>query len=147
MFNFLLTLMSQTLSSTTPHLLSLSSLWLPLSLSAKSLNQNPEALTETEVRVSERKREAMDRLLSSSSPTPLKIHHFKSSPFVPRLGRIDSVRLSFASSTRPDFRRLTSLSCKHGNPSTSSSPSSFSTPSIYFVCIKISSVIFFYFFI
>ncbi|KAH7518407.1 hypothetical protein FEM48_Zijuj09G0168300 [Ziziphus jujuba var. spinosa] len=77
----------------------------------------------------------MERLLSSSSPIPLKFHHLKPSPFLPRLGRIDSARLNFASSSRPDLRRLGSLSCKHGNPSksssssSSSSPSSFSTPS------------------
>ena len=62
----------------------------------------------------------MERLLYSSSPTPLKVH-LKSSSFVPRLGRIDSPSLGFLLPTRPKSRRVSSLSCKNENPSPSSS--------------------------
>ncbi|PON32501.1 high-affinity nickel-transport family protein [Parasponia andersonii] len=70
----------------------------------------------------------MERLLSSSSPTPLKTHLIPS-PFLARLARVDSSKLSF----RPELRRFSSLSCKSENSSPSSiqpySSSSLSTPS------------------
>ncbi|PON89970.1 high-affinity nickel-transport family protein [Trema orientale] len=70
----------------------------------------------------------MERLLSSSSPTPLKTH-LRPSPFLPRLARVDSSKLSF----RPELRRFSSLSCKSEKSSPSSirpySSSSLSTSS------------------
>lgn len=60
----------------------------------------------------------MERLLySSSSPTPLKIHR-KPTHFLSGLGRIDSPKLGFLSLSRPEFRRVNSVACKHENPST-----------------------------
>ncbi|EEF29195.1 uncharacterized protein LOC8270669 [Ricinus communis] len=55
----------------------------------------------------------MERLLYSSSPTPLKFS-LKSTSFLPR---IHSLKLGFGPLTRPDFRRVNSVSCKHDNPS------------------------------
>ncbi|KAL6275015.1 hypothetical protein ACE6H2_025707 [Prunus campanulata] len=71
----------------------------------------------------------MKRLLSSSSPTPLKLH-VKPSPFLPPLARIASAKLNFPASQLPNLRRVSLVSCKHQNPSPifSSSPSS-SAPS------------------
>ncbi|XP_008236027.1 PREDICTED: uncharacterized protein LOC103334831 [Prunus mume] len=66
----------------------------------------------------------MERLLSSSSPTPLKLH-LKPSPFLHRLGRIDSGKLNLPASQLPNLRRVSLVSCKRQNPSplSSSSPS------------------------
>ncbi|KAM1137031.1 hypothetical protein PS2_034820 [Malus domestica] len=71
----------------------------------------------------------MERLLSSSPPTPLKLH-LKPSPFLSRLARIDSAKLGFPASQLPNLRRVRLVSCKHQNPSpfSSGSPSS-SAPS------------------
>lgn len=65
----------------------------------------------------------MDRLLYSSSPTPLK-PHLKRLPHLPRLGRIDPSKLHFPSSTRSEFAGLNSFSCRNQNPILSSSPPS-----------------------
>ncbi|XVE93864.1 hypothetical protein REPUB_Repub01dG0231400 [Reevesia pubescens] len=60
----------------------------------------------------------MERLLYSSSPTPLEISR-KPSPLLSRLARFDSPKLNFHPSlTRPQLRRVISISCKaHDNPS------------------------------
>ncbi|KAF3952126.1 hypothetical protein ACB098_07G147000 [Castanea mollissima] len=65
----------------------------------------------------------MERLLYSSSPTPFKLT-LKPSPFVPRLGRVDSARLAFSPLTRAESRRVASFSCKNENPSRFSACSS-----------------------
>ncbi|XP_075674000.1 chloroplast protein FOR GROWTH AND FERTILITY 2-like [Castanea sativa] len=65
----------------------------------------------------------MERLLYSSSPTPFKLT-LKPSPFVPRLGRVDSARLAFSPLTRAESRRVVSFSCKNENPSRFSACSS-----------------------
>ncbi|KAG6762997.1 hypothetical protein POTOM_033525 [Populus tomentosa] len=59
----------------------------------------------------------MERLLYSSSPTPLKTHFKKPTPLLPRLCKLELPKPSFPSLTRPDFRRVNSVSCKHENPS------------------------------
>ncbi|XP_065865886.1 chloroplast protein FOR GROWTH AND FERTILITY 1 [Euphorbia lathyris] len=59
----------------------------------------------------------MERLLYSSSPTPLKIHS-KSNLFLPRLPRTESSKSIFFPLRRPAFRRLHSLSCNHETSST-----------------------------
>ncbi|XVF00866.1 hypothetical protein REPUB_Repub04eG0038800 [Reevesia pubescens] len=59
----------------------------------------------------------MERLLYSSYPTPLEISR-KPSPFLSRLARFDSPQLNFLPSlTRPQLRRVISISCKAENPS------------------------------
>ncbi|CAK7329483.1 unnamed protein product [Dovyalis caffra] len=60
----------------------------------------------------------MERLLYSSSPTTLKIHLKKPTPLVPRLSKLELPKLGFPSLTRPEFRRVNSVSCKHEDPST-----------------------------
>ncbi|KAB5541597.1 hypothetical protein DKX38_014571 [Salix brachista] len=86
----------------------------------------------------------MERLLYSSSPTPLKTHLKKPTPLLPRVCRLELPKPSFPSLTRPKFRRVNSVSCKHENPSSpfiklpSLSPfqvesSSGSTPKSHFV--------------
>ncbi|OMO92748.1 Nickel/cobalt transporter, high-affinity [Corchorus olitorius] len=63
----------------------------------------------------------MERLLYSSSPTPLKLSRNPSSS-LSRLGRFDSPKLNFLPSrTRPPLRRALSISCKTDNPAQSSS--------------------------
>ncbi|KAK4847765.1 hypothetical protein QYF36_005634 [Acer negundo] len=74
----------------------------------------------------------MERILYSSSPTHFTKTHLKSSPFLPRLPRFDSPQLRFLPKSRPESRRLNSISCKNGNfphfsPSSSSSLSSLSS--------------------
>ncbi|KAL6180441.1 hypothetical protein ACLB2K_047104 [Fragaria x ananassa] len=64
----------------------------------------------------------MERLLSSSTPTP-KLH-LKPSSFHHRLARLDSSNLNFPSSKLPSLRRVASVICKHQNPSPFSSSSS-----------------------
>ncbi|KAE8724715.1 Glycerate dehydrogenase isoform 1 [Hibiscus syriacus] len=65
----------------------------------------------------------MERLLYSSSPTSLEIS-LKPSPFLSRHGRFDSPKPSFVTSlTRPQLRRIISISCKADN-----NPSHFSYP-------------------
>ncbi|MFQ6654805.1 hypothetical protein Gotur_025631 [Gossypium turneri] len=65
----------------------------------------------------------MERLLYSSSPTPLEISR-KPSPSLSRLARFDSPTLGFVPSlTRPQLRRFISISCKADN-----NPSHFSYP-------------------
>lgn len=59
----------------------------------------------------------MERLLYSSSPTPLKTHFKKPTPLLPRLCKLELPKPGFPSLTRPDFRRVNSVSCKHENPS------------------------------
>ncbi|KAH8498105.1 hypothetical protein Peur_073325 [Populus x canadensis] len=59
----------------------------------------------------------MERLLYSSSPTPLKIHFKKPTPLLPRLCKLELPKPGFPSLTRPEFRRVNSVSCKHENPS------------------------------
>ncbi|KAG6711925.1 hypothetical protein I3843_05G074600 [Carya illinoinensis] len=68
-------------------------------------------------------REAMERLLYSSSPTPFKLHP-KRALFVPRFGGLDSARLGFLQTIPSDSRRVSSFSCKNDDPSPSSSCSS-----------------------
>lgn len=63
-------------------------------------------------------REAMERLLCSSSPA-LRFH-LKPTPFLPSLPRFHSPKLGLPSLSRPDFRRLNLVSCNHENPSTPS---------------------------
>ncbi|XP_022748356.1 uncharacterized protein LOC111297978 [Durio zibethinus] len=64
----------------------------------------------------------MERLLYSSSPTPLEISG-KPSPLSYRLARFDYPKLNFLPSlTRPQLRRVISVSCKSENPSRFSSP-------------------------
>ncbi|KAJ6692899.1 hypothetical protein OIU79_014602 [Salix purpurea] len=86
----------------------------------------------------------MERLLYSSSPTPLKTHLKKPTPLLPRVCRLELPKPGFPSLTRPKFRRVNSVSCKHENSSTpfiklpSLSPlqvdsSSGSTPKSHFV--------------
>ncbi|KAF5752009.1 hypothetical protein HS088_TW02G01029 [Tripterygium wilfordii] len=60
----------------------------------------------------------MERLLYSSSPTPLKtqLKQQQSSPYLSRLGRFHSSRLGLFSSPRLDFRRVSSLICRNENP-------------------------------
>ncbi|GLT30755.1 hypothetical protein SLA2020_055440 [Shorea laevis] len=58
----------------------------------------------------------MERLLYSSSPTPFKVCH-KPQPFLSRLGRFNSPKLNLPSLTRPEHRRVNSISCKSENPS------------------------------
>uniref|UniRef100_A0A6N2L4W7 Uncharacterized protein n=1 Tax=Salix viminalis TaxID=40686 RepID=A0A6N2L4W7_SALVM len=60
----------------------------------------------------------MERLLYSSSPTPLKTHLKKPTPLLPRVCRLELPKPGFPSLTRPKFRRVNSVSCKHENPST-----------------------------
>ncbi|KAG7978241.1 hypothetical protein I3843_05G074600 [Carya illinoinensis] len=50
-------------------------------------------------------REAMERLLYSSSPTPFKLHP-KRALFVPRFGGLDSARLGFLQTIPSDSRRI-----------------------------------------
>ncbi|KAJ7967150.1 High-affinity nickel-transport family protein [Quillaja saponaria] len=57
----------------------------------------------------------MDRLLSPSSHSSFKIQ-LGQSPFVTRLGRIESAKLNFTSSSRSDLRRAALFICKHENP-------------------------------
>ncbi|KAK8479978.1 hypothetical protein V6N13_090071 [Hibiscus sabdariffa] len=65
----------------------------------------------------------MERLLYSSSPTPLEISR-KPSPFLSRLPRFDSPKPSSVPSlTRPQLKRIISISCKADN-----NPSRFSYP-------------------
>ncbi|KAI5577530.1 hypothetical protein BDE02_09G120100 [Populus trichocarpa] len=59
----------------------------------------------------------MERLLYSSSPTPLKTHFKKPTPLLPRLCKLELPKPGFPSLTRPEFRRVNSVSCKHENPS------------------------------
>lgn len=59
----------------------------------------------------------MERLLYSSSPTPLKTHFKKPTPLLPRLCKLELPKPGFPSLTRPVFRRVNSVSCKHENPS------------------------------
>ncbi|KAK4258482.1 hypothetical protein QN277_004925 [Acacia crassicarpa] len=54
----------------------------------------------------------MDRLLSSSSPTPLKLS-LKPSTLLIRTSRFDSSTPIFSSSKRSDCRGVNSISCKH----------------------------------
>lgn len=66
----------------------------------------------------------MERLLYSSSPTPLK-PHLRRPPLLPRLPRIDQLKLHFPSSTRSEFGGVNSFSCRSENlflPSSSSRP-------------------------
>ncbi|GMY05438.1 urease accessory protein ureh [Fagus crenata] len=65
----------------------------------------------------------MERLLYSSSPTPFRLA-LKPSPFLRRLGRVDSSRLGFSLLTRTESRRVGIFSCKNENPSPSSACSS-----------------------
>ena len=65
----------------------------------------------------------MERLLYSSSPTPFKLA-LKPSPFLRRLGRVDSSRLGFSPLTRTVSSRVGIFSCKNENPSPSSACSS-----------------------
>ncbi|XP_021286111.1 uncharacterized protein LOC110417868 [Herrania umbratica] len=66
----------------------------------------------------------MERLLYSSSPTALKTSP-RPSPFLSRLGRFDSPKVNFLPSlTRPQLRRVISISCKTDNPSRFSYPQS-----------------------
>ncbi|GLU02725.1 hypothetical protein SLE2022_199650 [Rubroshorea leprosula] len=58
----------------------------------------------------------MERLLYSSSPTPFKVCQ-KPQPFLSRLGRFNSPKLNLLSLTRPEHRRLSSISCNSENPS------------------------------
>ncbi|KAJ4834529.1 hypothetical protein Tsubulata_013666 [Turnera subulata] len=58
----------------------------------------------------------MERLLYSSSPTPLKIH-LKPTPLLPRLARIDSPKPGSPTLPRLELRRVNSVSCKYANPS------------------------------
>ncbi|XVE48851.1 hypothetical protein DITRI_Ditri01bG0035000 [Diplodiscus trichospermus] len=59
----------------------------------------------------------MEKLLYSSSPTPFEISR-KSSTFISRFGRFDSRKLNFLPSlTRPQLRRVISISCKAEDPS------------------------------
>ncbi|KAF4358507.1 hypothetical protein F8388_005163 [Cannabis sativa] len=87
----------------------------------------------------------MERLLSSSSPTPFKFHS-NPSPFLHRLTRTDFTKLNLLPSSRPEFRRLSSLFCKSDGSSQASFPSSssfssFSTPSnsLHALCFSSSS--------
>ncbi|KAB2602393.1 hypothetical protein D8674_003398 [Pyrus ussuriensis x Pyrus communis] len=64
----------------------------------------------------------MERLLSSSSPTPLKLH-LKPSPLLNRPALIQSAKLGFPASQLPNFRRVGLVSCKRQNPSPFSSGS------------------------
>lgn len=59
----------------------------------------------------------MERLLYSPPSTPLKTHLKRPSPLLPRLSKLESPKLGFPSLTRPGFRRVNSVSCKHENPS------------------------------
>ncbi|GLT86074.1 hypothetical protein SLE2022_042370 [Rubroshorea leprosula] len=74
----------------------------------------------------------MERLLYSSSPTtPFKVYQ-KPQPLLCRLGRFDSPKLNLPSLTRPEPRRVISISCKSVNPSqicsSQSSPANFLPP-------------------
>ncbi|KAM5574683.1 chloroplast protein FOR GROWTH AND FERTILITY 2-like [Rosa sericea] len=62
----------------------------------------------------------MERLLSSSSPTP-KLHLKQPSSFHHPLARLDFPKLNFPSSKLPSLRRPVSVSCRHQNPSPFSS--------------------------
>ncbi|XP_010516099.1 PREDICTED: uncharacterized protein LOC104791818 [Camelina sativa] len=72
----------------------------------------------------------MDRLLQppSSSSLTLSNSQSRASPFLPRLHRLDSPSLTFASSRRPESRRVSSISCffRH-NPSPDTSPGLYQT--------------------
>ncbi|XP_050378607.1 uncharacterized protein LOC126795922 [Argentina anserina] len=72
----------------------------------------------------------MERLLSSSTPTPTPKLHLKPSSFHHRLARLDSSRLTFPSSKLPTLNRVASVSCKHQNPSPFSSSSPEGLPSL-----------------
>ncbi|KAK9286188.1 hypothetical protein L1049_014571 [Liquidambar formosana] len=69
----------------------------------------------------------MERLIYSSSPIPSKIH-LNPSPFLPRLGRFDAGKLGFSSLSRPEFKRINSVFCKHEDPSSLSTPSIKTSP-------------------
>ncbi|KAF7841241.1 uncharacterized protein G2W53_003539 [Senna tora] len=58
----------------------------------------------------------MDRLLSSSSPTPLKSNLKQPSTLLSRTTRFDPSNFVFPSSERSNFRRPSLISCKHENP-------------------------------
>ncbi|KAJ9178800.1 hypothetical protein P3X46_010652 [Hevea brasiliensis] len=74
----------------------------------------------------------MERLLHSSSPTPILKFHLKPNPFLPPLRRFDLPKLGFPSLERPEFRRLNLVSCSHENPSTPSIKlPSLSPPPVY----------------
>ncbi|KAJ6402988.1 hypothetical protein OIU84_014992 [Salix udensis] len=60
----------------------------------------------------------MERLLYFSPSTPLKTHLKRPSLLPPTLSKLEPPKLGFHSLTRPDFRRVNSVSCKHENPST-----------------------------
>ncbi|TKY75504.1 Urease accessory protein UreH [Spatholobus suberectus] len=72
----------------------------------------------------------MDRLLSSSSsPTPT-LKTFKSFTFLSRFESA-TARFNFSPSTRSDLKRVTSICCKHENPSPFSSSTPFLASSLH----------------
>ncbi|XP_059647469.1 chloroplast protein FOR GROWTH AND FERTILITY 2-like [Cornus florida] len=73
----------------------------------------------------------MERLIFSN-PIPFKTQ-LKSRHFLPRLGRFHAAKLRFSSSSRTEFRRLNTLSCKHEDHSSRSSSSSSTSPINYSV--------------
>ncbi|KAJ6395677.1 hypothetical protein OIU77_020853 [Salix suchowensis] len=60
----------------------------------------------------------MERLLYFSPSTPLKTHLKRPSLLPPTLSKLEPPKRGIHSLTRPDFKRVNSVSCKHENPST-----------------------------
>lgn len=79
---------------------------------------NPTSLCRRRHHPIRRRRDSMDRLLYSPSPTSLKINP-NSSLILSRFRRIDSVKLNFPLPTRRGLKPFGFISCKNEKPSMS----------------------------